>query len=229
MRPGRKKRAALQEQSGSSVGGDFGEIFHFDFQCLRGGAELGADNVGGKTGAQQIAVERGAFLFVERRTELAQAALDARVHQCGLVGFREDGFERCVNVLVLNAADAQFACDAEFSLPPMLRVDASIVPRVSRVVEVLHFFQPLYHFANVLLMFGAAREICAHFVHGIRAAHKAPQGGGVKFRFSGMFSRRGAHRRSIEGLRRGGKETGRKSEKQIPRLRQTTPNLGMTE
>lgn len=163
-----------------------------------GGAELGANYVGGKTGAEQIAIERGAFFLVERAFDLAEAAFEARADERGFICLGENRFQRHFNMLVGDATAAQFAGDAEFALVTMLRMNARVIAGVSRVVEVLEFFEFLEHAANVLFVFGAARQIFAHFVYGIRATHQGTHRSGVKVRFRGMFSRRReAHGKSI--------------------------------
>ena len=161
-------------------------------------AELVADYVGGKAGAEEAAVDRGALLFVKRTVGLAEAALDAGTHERGFIGFGEYSFQRRFDVPVRDAAGAEFARDAEFSLATLLRVDAGVVAGVARVVEVLHFLQFLQDGFDVFFIFGAAFEICAHFVDRVRTSHQSSQCGGVEFGFAGMFSRRrGAHGKRI--------------------------------
>ena len=93
-------------------------------------------------------------------------------------------------MLVRDAAAAEFARDAEFALAALLRMDARVVSRVTSVVEILKFFEFLEHAADVFFVFGASREVFAHFVDGVRAAHQGSQRGGVKVRLGGMLSRR---------------------------------------
>jgi hypothetical protein len=132
-----------------------------------GGAEFGANYVGGKAGAEEIAIEGRASFFVKRTFDLAQAAFEARTDKRCFVRFGENGFERGFDVAVREAAGAEFADDSEFALVTVLRMDARIVAGVTRVVEVLELFQLLDHFADVVFVFGAAGEVFAHFVYGI--------------------------------------------------------------
>ena len=121
--------------------------------------------------------------------------LEPGADRCGFVGLREDGFEGRIDVVIGNAAGAEFAGDAETSLAAGIGVLARVVEGVAGVVEVALFAEAGDHAINVSFVFGAASEILAHFVDGVRAAHQGAKGGGVKLLLAGDFARRraGAH------------------------------------
>lgn len=159
---------------------------------------MSADDVGGKAGAKEAAVERGGLFFVERpAAEAPQLALDAGFYERGFVRFGENGGERGFNVTVRHAAGAEFAGDAEFSLMAILRMSAGEVAGVASVIEIIQFAQFLQDGVGVVFVFGTQGEIFLHFVHGMGAAHQCASGRGVKASLGGKFARSGAHERRI--------------------------------
>lgn len=160
--------------------------------------QLSADDVGGKAGAEEAAVERGRLFFVERpAAEAPQLALDAGFYERGFVRFGENGGERGFDVAVRNAADAEFAGDAKFSLMAILRMSAGEVAGVAGIVEIIQFAQFLQDGVGVVFFFGAQSEIFLHLVHGMCAAHQCASGRGVKAGLGGEFARSGAHEERI--------------------------------
>src|ERR1700683_1998305 len=94
LAPGLKRRLYLFgfRQVGKGAAGD--------------AAEFGADDVCGKTGAEEAAVQRSDFALVERAADMSEFALDAGADRGGFVGFGEHGVERGVDVGVVHAAGA---------------------------------------------------------------------------------------------------------------------------
>jgi hypothetical protein len=152
-------------------------------------AEFGADDIGGEAGAKKRAVEGSELALIERAADMREAALEARADERGFVRFGEDGVERGFDVAVGNAAGAQFARDAKTPLAARLRVRASVVEGVAGVVEIVVLAQPGDDGRNEFGIFGAAAEVFAHFMDGVRAAHERAQGGGVKLLLGGEFAR----------------------------------------
>src|SRR5262249_17774540 len=133
------------EFGGGFVG--FGEFF------AREGFELTADEVGRKASGEERAVDGGKllirnFLFhfgackykprTPERTEFAFDALaDEGSFVLGISGFGDGG----VDVAVGNAAGAEVACDAEFSLLSDLGALASELFGVAGVIELARFLE----------------------------------------------------------------------------------------
>jgi hypothetical protein len=167
--------------------GTFGEII------ARNAAELGADDVRGKAGAQQAAIERGKLALVEGAADAGQAPLEAGANEIGFIGLGENGGEGRLDMTVGNAAGAQFAGDTKASLAAGLRVLAGVVERVAGIVEIFLLAKARDDPGNELVAFGAASEIVAHFVNRVGAPHEGAKRGGVELGFGGKLAGRRAH------------------------------------
>jgi len=152
-------------------------------------AELGADDVGGEAGAEKRAIERGELASIERAADVREAALEARADEHGFVCLGEDGVKGGFDVAVGDAARAQLAGDAKASLAAGLRVLAGVVEGVAGVVEIFMLAQPGDDGRDEFEVFGAAVEVFAHFMDGVRAAHERAERGGVKLLLGREFAR----------------------------------------
>ena len=79
-------------------------------------------------------------------------------------------------MVVGKAASAEFTGNTETSLTSRIGVLAGVIQGVAGIVEVALFAQAGDHAINVILGFGAASEVLAHFVDRVRAAHQGAKG-----------------------------------------------------
>jgi len=114
-----------------------GGVGNFRQFAFGGVFQFGADHIGGETGAEQAAVERGNFALIERAAKAGELSLQARAHGGGFVGFGEGRSESSVDVLIGHATRAQLARDAEAALLAKLRALAGEFGGVASVVEVI--------------------------------------------------------------------------------------------
>ena len=98
-------------------------------------AELGANDVGGETGAEKAAIKRCDFALIERAAKVCEAAFYAGANQSGFVRFRKDSLQSSFDVTVGNAAGAELARDAKASLAAQFCVLIGVIERVSSVVQ----------------------------------------------------------------------------------------------
>src|SRR2546425_3283084 len=96
-------------------GGELGEVF------FGGGAEFAADDVGGEAGAEQAAIDGGELAVVNRLVRMGAAkrfqfAVNALADHLTFVFFLKNFLKSRFDVAVGNAAAAEVAGDAEFSL-----------------------------------------------------------------------------------------------------------------
>jgi hypothetical protein len=185
----------------------FGEIGQV---AVGNAAKLGSNYFRGKSGAEQAAMERRDLALAKRAANVREVSLESCAYECGFVCVGENSAERGLNMLVGHAARAQLADDAETSLAPRIGVKASEVESVAGVVEVPVFAHPRDNSGDEFRVVGAAREIRAHLVNRVRAAHQYADGGIVQLLFGLEFARRraGTHGRRIETRRRGRKDGG---------------------
>jgi hypothetical protein len=127
-------------------------------------AELGADYVGGKAGAEESAIEGGEFFFVDGAAKLGELALETGADKRGFVGIGEGGGESGFDVAVGDAASAEFAGDPETPLAAGLGVMAGEFAGVAGVVEVIVFAEARDDGRDEVFIFGAALEVLLHFV-----------------------------------------------------------------
>lgn len=140
------------------------------------GFQFAAHDVGGKTGSQQTSINRGHFLFVDLFFCIgaavgAEFAFDALADHCalvvGLCGFFQRGFD----VFVWDAAGAEVAGYAEFSLFAGFGALAGELLGVASVVHQAIFFQARHDDLNEEFVVAAAFEFFLHFMDGVGAAH----------------------------------------------------------
>lgn len=196
----RVRGGAQRQESGGGFGGiDFGQV---------GGGEalkFAADEVGGKSGAEERTVERGDFLVVDlfsrRETAIGfEFAFDALANHGGGIGLRGGFFESGIDLRVGDAAGAQFAGDAELALLAGLGAIAGELPGVGLVVEAAGFLEAGENDADQEIVASVAGEFLLHFLHGMGAAHERAQGDVVEFFFGFELAGTGAgeHERENE-------------------------------
>ena len=109
------------------------------------GFEFAADGVGGEAGGEEAAVEAGDFAvgdFAARESEFAFDAVADGEALRFVVGVGVDGG---LDVGVGNAAGAEIARDAEFSLAADFGTLAGELLRVASVVELAVFLHARHH------------------------------------------------------------------------------------
>jgi hypothetical protein len=158
-------------------------------------AQFSANDVAGKTGAEQAAIHRSDLAPVQRARQVRKMAFEALADQRDLIRICEDCFQRGLDVAVRNSAPAQFSRNAKPSLAPCLRVLARVIERELRVVEVIPFPQMRDHGRNCFLVLRPSRQIFLHFVDRVRAPHQSPQRRSIKLLFGGQYAGRRTHAR----------------------------------
>ena len=117
-------------------------------------------------------------------------AFQARTHERGFVRFGEDGVEGRIDVAIGDAAGAKFTRDAKTSLAAGLGVLACVIESVAGVIEVVLLAETGDHRRDKACIFRAELKVLAHFMDGVRAAHKGAESSGVELLFGGEFLRR---------------------------------------
>jgi len=156
-------------------------------------AKLSADNVRGKSRAQKASIDRRDFALSQAASNMRKLPLKTRPDQRALVGFREHGIERRLDVAIGHPAGAKFACNAETALATRVGMLARVGERVLRIVEVVLLPQARDHRGNDIPVLRPAFEIFAHLVNGMRAARQCAQREDVQFLFGSYFARGIAH------------------------------------
>src|SRR6266704_5888807 len=179
------------------VGLDFGEV------VAGQGVEFAADYVGGEAGAEKTAVDGGHLPFVDLLACIgaakgAQLALDSLAHDGGFVGFLGGFFEGGFNVAVGDAAGAQVASHAEFSLFARFGALPRELLRIPRVVNQPVFFQPSHHKLNAQCIVAPPFELFLHLVDGVRPPHQSAHRDVVQLFFGLKLARLPKHAGSIE-------------------------------
>lgn len=98
------------------------------------------------------------------------------------------GFDGGLNVGVGDAAGAEIARDAEFSLAADFGALAGELLGVARVVELAVFFHAGHDDLGEKFVGGATVEEALHFFYGVRAAHQGAQGDVVELLLGVDFS-----------------------------------------
>jgi len=135
------------------------------------GFQFAADDVGGKSSAQQASINGGHFLFVDFATVGAEFAFDALADHSALVGGFGGFFQRGFDVPVGDSASAEVAGHAEFSLLARFGALAGELLGVAGVVYQAIFFQACHDHLNEELVVAAAFEFFLHLVDGVGALH----------------------------------------------------------
>jgi hypothetical protein len=174
------------------VGVDGGNFFCGD------GFEFFADGVGGEAGGEEAAVEAGDFFvgdFAAREFEFAFDAMADREALQFVVGV---GFDGRLDVGVGNAAGAEIARDAKFSLATDFGALARELLREARVVELAVFLHAGHDELGEKFVGRAAIEQTLHFFYGVWAAHQSAQSDIVEFLLGIDFFRGREHEGSME-------------------------------
>lgn len=167
---------------------------------MRDAAQFRADDIGGKAGAQQAAVERRDLPLVELAADMRKAALEARADRCGFVRFGERRIERSFNMAIGNAPAAKLARDAVTSLAAQLGVPMRIVEGVASIVEIIEFTKASDDRRNQIFILGAPIEILLHLVNRVRTAHQRAQSRCVQLRPGGKLAWSGARTHVRESI-----------------------------
>jgi hypothetical protein len=168
------------------------------------GFEFAADDVGGKTGAEQAAVEGSQFAVVDFTAEGTQLALDALSDDGGLVGVLGGFFEGGFDVAVGNATGAEVACHTKLALFSSLGALPGELLGVACVIDVAVLLETGDDFLDEVFVGGATDEGFFHFGDGMRAAHKDFDGSVVQSGFGVKLAGLGEHVGSIEEKRPSG-------------------------
>jgi len=179
-----------------------GEFFAGD------GLDFAADDVGGKAGAQQAAVEGGELFVVEFAAEGAELAVNALADHGGLVVFLRAFVESGFDVLVGDAASAQVAGDAELALAADFGALADELFGVAGVVDEAFALEAVESGFDELVVFGAMRQRLLHFVDGMGAAHQDAGGRGVQLGLGHHQAWLAEHAGRIEAIPPGVKKKG---------------------
>lgn len=138
-------------------------------------SQFGANQVSGKAGAKEAAIDQGDFAFLERPACVRKVAFDALAHERSFVRVGENRVEGCFDVMIGDPAGAKFPRDAETALSAGLRVLARVVQSEVRVVEVFLFAKTRDNGPDGFLLFDKTLEVRLHFVNGVPAAHQGSQ------------------------------------------------------
>jgi hypothetical protein len=139
--------------------------------------QFAADYVGGKTRAQEAAIHRRDFVFVNFAAEGSEFPPEALADNRSFVSFlgrlRESGFD----VAVWDSSGAQVARNTKFSLAADFRALAGKLFGKSLVVDHLGPFEAVHHGSQKLVVFGSPAKQLFHLVDRIRAAHQSAHRG----------------------------------------------------
>ena len=187
---------------------DFRDVFTSD------GFQFAADDVGGKAGAKEAAIEGGELLLVEIGTlathlkvaatfaagsaKGAQLTFDALADESGFVGGLGDFVEGGFDVAIGNSTGAEVARDAKLALLSPLGAVAGELGGVAGVVDVAVLLEARHHVLYQRGVIAAALERLLHFMDGMRAAHEDFDGGVVEGGFRVELARLGEHRRKMK-------------------------------
>lgn len=162
------------------------------------GFDFAADDVGGKAGAEKAAVERSELLFFDFAFEAAEFAVDALADEGGFVVrdgvFGEGGFD----VLVRNAARAEFARDAELALAADFRTLADELFGEAGIVEEAAVLEAVDDGFDEPVVVGAMGEGLLELVDGMSAACEDADGSVVEIGFGVEAAGLREHEKSIE-------------------------------
>ncbi len=92
-----------------------------------------------------------------------------------------------------NAAGAEIAGDAEFSLLAGLGALTGELFRILGVVDHAVFFQTRHHHLDQQLVIAAALQLALHLMHRMRAAHQRPHRHLIQLLFGFELARLGEH------------------------------------
>lgn len=162
------------------------------------GFQFFADGVGREAGGEQAAVEAGDFLVGDFATGEFEFALETVADGEALRFIVGAEFDGGLDVGVGNAAGAEVARDAEFSLATDLGALARELLRVASVVELAVFFHAGYDDLGEKLVGGAAIEQALHFFDGVGAAHEGAQGDVVEILLGVDFFCRSEHEQRMK-------------------------------
>ena len=160
---------------------------------MRHSAKLSADDVGGKSRAQKASIDRSDFAFSQTASYMRKLPLQTRPNQRALVGLREHGIERGLDVAIGDAAPAKLAGNAETALASRVGMLTGVCERILCIVEILLLPQARDHGRDDIRLLRPAFEIFAHLVDGMRAPGQCAQRKGVQFLFGGYFARGISH------------------------------------
>jgi hypothetical protein len=174
------------------IGVSFGDFFGGD------GFEFLADGVGGKAGGEQAAVEAGDFFVGDFTAGEAEFAFDAVADGEALGFIVGGGFDGGLNVGVGDAAGAEVARDAKFSLAADFGALACELLGVASVVELAVFLHAGHNDLGEEFVGGTAIEQALHFFDGMRAAHQGAQGDVVELLLGVDFFRGREHEKRMK-------------------------------
>jgi len=179
---------------------DFGDVFAGER------AKFAANDVGGKAGTEQTAVEGSDLVLADFASGSAELAFDALTDERGFVGGLGDFVEGGFDVAVGDTAGAEVAGDAEPALFADFGALAGELFGVTGVVDVAGGLEAVHHFFDEGFVVAAALESLLHFMDGMGAAHEDFDGSVVEGRFGVVLARLGEHEKK---MKQGSKEVKR--------------------
>ncbi len=139
--------------------------------------------------------------MVDFAAEGTEFSFEALADDGGLVGFFGGFGEGGFDVAVRDAAGAEVARDAEFTLAADFGALASELFGEALVVDHFGAFEAVHDTFQERVVFGSTAEQLLHFVDGIGTAHKGANGGFVEFGFGFDLARLGEHGERIETMK----------------------------